>query len=194
AGAHLAGSRSAPAGAPRAGPPPGPAGGLGFPAGPATIGRITPGGRISRIELPNRQIDLEGLAAGPEGDVWYTAAAEQPCTGAAETCAARASARPGVVGRIVPGALAVSLLDGRVKPSHHTVRVRIACQGGTATSLCPGAIRITASGHGLLAQGHYRLAADAQRTLSLRLTHRGRRLLSHHVRVRARASATAIGA
>jgi hypothetical protein len=110
------------------------------------------------------------------------------------TCAARVSSRPGIVGHIVSGPLAVSLLDGRIKSSRRSVRIRVACQGGTATNTCPGAIRITGSGHGLIARGRYRLAADAQRALSLRLTHRGRRLLAHHVRVRVKARATAVGA
>jgi streptogramin lyase len=46
-------------------------GGLWFTASSLTIGRITPRGRITRFQVPGRGF-LDGLAAGPDGNVWFT--------------------------------------------------------------------------------------------------------------------------
>src|SRR5439155_1424159 len=41
-----------------------------FGQGPATVGRITAAGVITQFPLPKADADPEGIAAGPDGNLW----------------------------------------------------------------------------------------------------------------------------
>jgi virginiamycin B lyase len=67
----------------------GPDGRIWFAQDFGKIGRITPGGHFSVIDLPGPVTRVRGLAVGSDGSVWYTAEER--------------AGRPGVVGRITLG-------------------------------------------------------------------------------------------
>ena len=145
-----------------------------------SIGRINPtSGRMTEIQLPNRESYPVDLAAGPDGSIWYTASGEGPCEGGGATCMAMIYKNPGIVGRITPGKLAVAVKSRRVLVSRRWARMKLACEGGQAASVCQGKVRLTAySGQAAahrsarnisLGGARYRLAADERRTVAIRL-------------------------
>lgn len=69
---------------------------------PGSIGRMTPSGIFSEIDLPDRGMWIEDLIAGREGNIFYTASSEGPCNAGGVTCSGAEPPRPATVGRISP--------------------------------------------------------------------------------------------
>lgn len=149
--------------------------------GQGSIGRFNPtNGRVTEIQLPNRDSYPVKIAAGPDGSIWYTARGEGPCEGGGGTCMAMIYKDPGMIGRITPGKLTVGVKSRRVLVSHHRARIKLACEGGQANSICRGRVRLTTPSGQMapvhrsatnvpLGRSRYRLIADEQRTVAIRL-------------------------
>lgn len=170
----------------------GPDGRLWFTQGPGVLGRISPRGRISYVDLPLAQSFPTDLVTGPDGTLWYSALGDHPCEGGGGTCQAYLPDRAGLVGRVVPGSLE-AMIDNR----HSSIRgrraeVRIRCAEGKADSVCKGRIRVSARGI-VFAAGRYRMPTDARRAVGLRLRPKGLELLDRHRRLWATATVTLAG-
>ncbi len=169
----------------------GPDGRLWFHSETNVLGRISPAGRVSNVRLPYREGTLIDAAAGPDGSIWYTAAGQSPNEGGGGTGQATIYSQPGMVGRIIPGALAVRL--GGSTPSAHArwARVSVSCEGGTAESTCQGGLRLS---QGRMALGHrrYHLNADETSVIRVRLSRRGAARLHQKGRLSVKATATLV--
>src|SRR5262249_25484901 len=120
----------------------GPDGRLWFLMGLGRLGRITTDGRTSVVKLPNSESNPAGIAPGPQGFMWYTAAGDPPCAGGGGTCLAYPPRHPGIVGKIAPSPVSARPTTGRLRTPHRQARVPIACEGGDAASVCRGKARL----------------------------------------------------
>jgi hypothetical protein len=98
-----------------------------------------------------------------------------------------------------PPQLTVAIDTGQARVVNRTVRVALACSGGTPESVCRGALSLTANRKPLakpvvLARVPYAIVSGQTRLVSLRLTAGGLRLLADTRRRRLRAQARATGA
>ncbi len=177
---------------------------LWFTHGLGGIWRISPRGRLTRIELPNTLSNPVYLAAGPEGAIWYTAAGEGPGIKGCQYCEGPRTHNPGIVGRITPAPLAIAIPRQRVKAKGRWVKVRLSCEEGDATDVCRGALRLTVRIRHhrskssrrravTLARRRYAVHTDSGRAVSLRLTGAALALLSRRHRLRASLAATLRG-
>lgn len=183
----------------------GPDGRLWFTYGVGAIGTISPRGEITRVELPH-DTQLDGIAAGPESSVWYTADGDPPCMGGGSSCMMQIPQEPGIVGRVEPAQLSVEIGSRLARARGGWARLRLSCNGGKADAVCRGivslSIRIkvhsggrgqTMSGSASIARRHYAIAVDESRTISLRLRSTGLSLLRRHPQLRVNAAASARG-
>ncbi|HMI81901.1 MAG TPA: hypothetical protein VK480_08960 [Solirubrobacterales bacterium] len=166
----------------------GPDGRLWFPNGVGRIGRISPSGRMTQVDLPFGGSFPVDVTLGPDGALWYSAWGDSPCVGGS-SCQRYVPRRGGLVGRIVPGDLAVSIASARAAVVRGRAKIRLRCQEGDASSVCGGAIRLK-RGAVTVGRAGYRVPTDTRRAVMLRLTRKGRALLSHRHRLPVTATAT----
>lgn len=155
---------------------------LWFTYGVGAIGTIAPNGHSTRIALPH-DTRLQGLALGPEGNVWYTADGDPPCEGGGSFCSMQTPKAPGIVGRIEPIPLSVEILGSRAVFRGRRAKLELACSGGSVGDLCRGALRLSIENrvrlgrHGrravLLAKRRYAIPTDKSRAIGLGLRHMG---------------------
>lgn len=167
----------------------GPDGRLWFHNGYGTIGRITPGGRLSQVKLPFEASDVTDIVAGVGDEVWYTAIGDYPCAGGGLTCMQYVPDSPGIVGRITPGPLTVRIGARGTSQGLRWVKLRLRCLGGHGSSICRGRLALSAEG-ARVAQKPYRLAVDSTKPVTLRLTGEARRSLLRDRRLSVVATAT----
>ena len=143
---------------------------LWFTDGYGAVGRITPPGRYTQIKVSGEPV---GIASGPEGQIWNSASSEGACHGGGGTCESRTITGHGIIGRITPGPLTAEILSARARVRDGKTKVRIACQGGDANSVCRGRVALTWSithrgsvGLFFLAKRRFQLAADSTRSLT----------------------------
>jgi virginiamycin B lyase len=160
----------------------GPDGRLWFTLERGAIARISPSGRLSRVQLPQATAVTE-IVPGPEGNVWYTAQAGPPCAPGDSGCGQGGYFEAGIVGRIAPAPLSVSVEAAKLARRGRQARVWVNCLDGRADSLCRGRLRIRAAG--TTSQRRYALGADLARGFGLRLTPPMRERLqrSGHLRI-----------
>jgi streptogramin lyase len=157
---------------------------------PGSVGRISPDGRISNVPIPTRL--PEAMAAGPEGSVWYTSAAEPPCLPGDSVCGKGGYYQSGVIGRIDPAPLSIQIESANSAAGGHRVKVRIVCLDGRAESVCRGRLRLR-SGQAVVAKRRYALGTDLSRTVGLRLSDRAREKLLRTGHLRLKCLATVAG-
>jgi len=162
-----------------------------FALGPATIARISPSGRLSRVQLPHAT-GPSRLAAGPEGNVWYTAGAGPPCAPGDSGCGDGGYFQAGIIGRVEPAPLSLGIES--VKPAKRGTRakLRVSCFDGMADSVCRGILRLRLGGKEV-AKKRFRLGADLSRGLSLKLSRDARERLRSSGRLRLLAQAKLAG-
>jgi streptogramin lyase len=178
----------------------GPDGRLWFEYGVGTIGTVSPQGKITRIDLPRRTA-VNAIAAGPGGNVWYTAEGDSPCLGGGGSCMMRIPKDPGIVGRIEPGPIAVEIENTRAFVHRRWTKVKLGCGGGHVGDPCSGVLRLSLpnddSPHRgaprrtiLIAQRPYALVADESRAVSVRLTRQALLRFAQHSRLSVNVSVT----
>ncbi len=123
------------------------------------IGRITPTGRSTQIQLPNRESFPESLVAGSEGNIWFTAMGEDTFCGGGFSCIAWEPKNPAIVGRVGPTPLKSVVTAGTGTVGSRGVRVPLACEGGDAWNHCRGTIAVKVGGKKVASTG-YSLEAD----------------------------------
>jgi hypothetical protein len=149
------------------------------------IGRITTGGVISEFPVPTQNSGPIDIAAGSDGAMWFaerggnkigriTVPTEEPAP-SPPSQAPPDTTRP---------AIAAGLVSSRVRNGR--IRVQVFCAGETR---CSGTIRGRARGR-TIASGSYS-ATGQSKTVSLKVTKRGRALLRRLGRVRVRFTVTA---
>jgi virginiamycin B lyase len=146
----------------------GPDGRLWFSYEPGVIGRIDPNGRVSRVELPDPTY-VTSIAAGAEGDVWYTATGESPCPEGDEACRLAPPAAPAIVGRVEPGPLAAQVEAVRPVDDGRVAKVRIACVDGSPSGVCRGLLKLRLDG-AAIGKRKFHLVADRSREFGLPLS------------------------
>ncbi len=133
-----------------------PAGGPTFGGIAGHLGRITPAGRFTRIELPNAESTPEDVIAGSEGNVWYSAIGEEPCEG---DCLMWEPPNPAIIGRVEPTRLKAVVTSANGTVGRYGVRVPLACEGGDAWNHCRGRVSVKLGGR-KVASRTYSLEAD----------------------------------
>jgi streptogramin lyase len=137
---------------------------IGSGEGSVGLGRITPAGRYTQIELPDRASEPQDLITGSEGDVWYTAMGEHGCEGGGGSCIVWEPTNPAIVGRVAPTPLKTVVTAGQATVGRRGVKAPVACEGGDASDHCQG--RITIKGNGrMIATVKFSLEADQARGL-----------------------------
>lgn len=168
----------------------GPDGRVWVSAGGAIL-RVAPDGRISRVTLPNTT-GANQLAVGPEGDVWYTAVAEPPCLAGDSVCGNGGSYESGIIGRIEPAPLGVTI--AMVKPAAHGRRAKVvlSCMDGSASGACHGRLRLQL-GKSLAGKRTYKLGTDLSRGFSVKLSQQAQTALRRVGHLRLTCTATVTG-
>jgi virginiamycin B lyase len=169
---------------------PGPDGRIWFAYQDGSVGRISPGGRLSNVPIPTQL--PEEMAVGPEGSIWYTSAADPPCLPGDSVCGEGGYYQSGVIGRIDMAPLSAQIESGKPAANAHRVRVRIVCLDGRADSACRGRLRLR-SGRAVVAGRRYALGTDLSRTISLRLSGKARAKLLKRGHLRVNCVATVAG-
>jgi virginiamycin B lyase len=123
------------------------------------IGRITPTGRFTQIQLPNRESFPESLIAGSEGNIWFTAMGEDTFCGGGFSCIEWEPKNPAIVGRIAPTPLKSVVTAATGTVGSRGLRVPLACEGGDAWNHCRGQIAVKIAGK-KVASAKYSLEAD----------------------------------
>jgi virginiamycin B lyase len=161
----------------------GPDGRLWFAAGPGEVARMTPGGRVSVVHLPNATGVID-LVAGADGNLWYTAAPEPPCAPGDSACGQAGNYTSGIVGRIEPAPLGLTIEGAAPAAKGRRAKVRLTCHDGLATDVCRGRLSLRA-GSTVIARHRFQLGTDLARTVSVRLSREGRERLARrgHLRV-----------
>lgn len=154
------------------------------------IERISPSGRLSKIELP-QTTGPQDLAVGPEGSVWYASPAEPPCLPGDSVCGQGGYYKSGIIGRIDPAPLSLQIGKAKTAAHAHRLKLRLTCIDGHADSLCQGQIRLHAVG--TKATRRYKLGTDLSRTFTLRLSNKARAKLLSRGQLRIKLSATLSG-
>ncbi len=144
-----------------------------------TLGRLTPAGRYSEVELPDRESQPVDIVAGKEGDVWYAAMGEGPCEGGGGTCLMSEPSNPAIVGHISPTPLRTVIDSKRVRLPHSGVKVLLGCEGGEASERCSGRLKLKQGGK-VLGSAGYSLAADQHHLVWVRLKRPLRSLFGTH--------------
>jgi streptogramin lyase len=173
---------------------PGPDGRLWFSYGPGVIGRIATDGALLWEPLPDPTA-VGSIAAGNEGNVWYTAAPEPPCAANDEACRLAPPTAAAIVGRVelpVPAALAVRVGAVRTVRGGRAAKVRLSCMGGKPGDACHGQIRLR-SGGVAIGRREFALATGASRGFTLALTKKVRTKLLDKGKLRILCTATVDG-
>ncbi len=123
------------------------------------IGRITPTGRFTQIQLPNSESFPESLIAGSEGNVWFTAMGENTFCGGGFSCIAWEPKNPAIVGRIAPTPLKSVVTADSGSVGSRGVRIPLACEGGDAWNHCRGTVTVKVGGK-KVAAAKYSLETD----------------------------------
>jgi streptogramin lyase len=166
----------------------GPDGRLWFTLEAGAIHRMSPQGRISRVQLPHAT-GVTQIVAGPEGNLWYSALAGPPCAPGDSGCGDGGYFEAGIIGRVEPAPLGVAI--DSAKPARHgrRVKVRISCLDGKAGSVCRGKLRLR-HGPALVARRSFRLGVDRSRSFGLKLRRgaRAKLLRAGHLQIVCRAT------
>lgn len=170
----------------------GPDGRIWFANGYGTIGRVTPDGRVSQIELPFEESTLRGMTVGPEGNLWYTAMADLPCKGGGGTCLFYLPEGPGIVGRVALGQLEARLGAKATVRRDGRTRLRVVCAGGRGADVCRGELALKRNGL-VLVRRPYALAVDSVESFAVRLPAGARRTLARKGRLRPEIEVTVAG-
>jgi virginiamycin B lyase len=149
----------------------GPDGRLWFTLESGAIQRISPQGRISRLQLPNAT-GVNQIVTGPEGSLWYSAAAGPPCAPGDSGCGAGGYFEAGIIGRVEPAPLAVTIDAATPAQRGRWVRVGLSCLDGRAESVCRGKLRLRSAG-AVVAKRSVELGSDLSRAFSLELRRGG---------------------
>lgn len=151
----------------------GPDGRLWFGEGANQIGRISPGGRVSRVRLPTNGRRVDSLTIGPEGAVWFSAVHAETCGGGGFTCMNWFPSRNLRVGRVVPGALGIVVSSGSARVKSGSAAVSLRCEEGLVDDVCSGTLALRKKRRGAraasLGEISYRLHTDSQHTFRIRL-------------------------
>jgi hypothetical protein len=123
-----------------------------------SLGRITPKGRFTQFELPDRESEPIDVAAGSEGAIWYSARGEHGCAGGS-SCITWEPPNQAIVGRITATPLKPAVVTGKGTVGKHGIQVAIACTGGKAWNHCHGRVTVKVGGKAV-ARGSYSLEAD----------------------------------
>jgi streptogramin lyase len=164
---------------------PGPDGRLWFSYGPGVIGRIATDGSLLWEPLPDPTA-VVSIAAGTEGNVWYTASPEPPCAANDEACRLAPPAAAAIVGRIelpVPTVLAIRVKAIRTVRGGRAAKVRLSCAGGNPGDTCHGRIRLKSRGS-VIGKREFTLAAGSSHGFILALTKKARTKLLDRGRLR----------
>jgi len=152
------------------------------------IHRMSPEGRISRLQLPNAT-GVTQIVTGPEGSLWYSALAGPPCAPGDSGCGAGGYFEAGIIGRIQAAPLTLTIDDA--KPARHGrwVKVRVSCLDGMAESACGGKLRLRA-GSAVVAKRSVKLGTDLSQSFGLRLRRdaEAKLLRRGHLRIACRAT------
>jgi virginiamycin B lyase len=141
-----------------------------------TLGRITPTGRYSEVELPDQDSGPVDLVAGAEGDVWFAAMGEHPCFGGGGTCMLWEPENPAIVGRVAPAPLTTAVAAARAPVWRNRIDAPISCGNGDASETCQGTIEAKIRGK-RLARSRYSVPIDSSRQVMVRRIGRVRSLL-----------------
>ena len=163
---------------------PGPDGRLWFAYGPGVIGRIATDGALLWQPLPDPTA-VVSIAAGDEGNVWYTASPEPPCAANDEACRLAPPTAAAIVGRVeLPvSALVVRVRAIRAVRGGRAAKVRLSCAGGNSGDACHGRVRLR-SGGVVIGKREFTLAAGSTHGFTLALTRRARMKLFDRGRLR----------
>lgn len=156
------------------------------------IHRLSPSGRLSRVQLPSSTAVTQVLA-GPEGSIWYAALPGTPCGPGDSTCGQGGSYESRVFGHIQPPPLAVTIDSAESARKGRWVKVRVSCLDGRADYACQGAIRLRAGGV-VAARREFELGSDLSRVFSVKLRRKARETLLRRHRLRLVVESNASGA
>ncbi len=134
--------------------------------GIGNLGRISPSGRFTQVELPDRESEPQDVIAGSDGDIWYTAIGERSCGGGG-SCQMWEPKNPAIVGRIRPVPLTTAIAAVRTLLWQNRADVAISCGDGIVTEICKGSIAIEVSGK-RVARSRYSVPIDSSRQVAVR--------------------------
>src|SRR4029077_2739083 len=166
----------------------GPDGRLWFTLEAGAIHRMSTQGRISRVQIPNTT-GVTQIVAGPEGNLWYSALAGPPCAPGDSGCGGGGYFEAGIIGRVEPSPLAVTIDGANPTRRGRQVKVMISCLDGRAESVCRGKLRLRTV-RAVVAKRSFKLGADLSRSFSLKLRRgaRAKLLRTGHLGVACRAT------
>jgi streptogramin lyase len=128
----------------------------------ARIGRITPNGLIAEFPIPGAKAQPWGIAAGPDGDLWFTEPERDK------------------IGRITPGLLAVGIAEVPGLVKNGWTRIQLDCSGGAPHQICRGMLRLEftprlrhTSQRTVFAARHYRMRSGTSKWIRLHLSKLG---------------------
>lgn len=157
------------------------------------VGRIAADGQITLFNVRGNLNASDGITAGPDGHIWFTAWSE--CEGGGLTCSEWVPP-PSAVGRISPGLLAIEVASERVPVRHGRAQFKLGCAGGKQKSICRGILRLKLESQAVVVyRAPYRVPSGEFRNLSLRLNPKALKLISRNYPLYAglRATATVLG-
>jgi virginiamycin B lyase len=143
-------------------------------AGSGALGRVTPDGRRSTLQLETSGGRATDLATGVLGTVWYIAEGQPPCEGGGGTCMAMTYSKPGLIGRIEPGGPVVKIKRRGFSIHPRWARVRLACYGGEALGRCRGELSLESRAGVLFGHKRFEVRTDSAKVVPLRLLREGR--------------------
>lgn len=160
----------------------GPDGRLWFTLEAGAIHRISPQGRISRVPLPHAT-GVAQIVTGREGNLWYSAHTGPPCAPGDYGCGAGGYFEAGIIGRVEPAPLAVTIDAAKPARYGRWVKVRVSCLDGRAESVCGIKLRLRAGG-AVAASRSVNLGTDLSRAFNLKLGLEARERLLRRGRLR----------
>ena len=135
----------------------------------SVIGRVGPGGLVSRVKLRSDERSVFDLAVGPNGTVWYTGEDTTPCEGGGGTCMAIDANKPSTfIGRITPAPLKTGISAGS-SLTRRQAKLELSCMDGHANGTCRGRIRLAIPNGPTLARHRFQLHVDGAKTIGLSL-------------------------
>lgn len=166
----------------------GPDGRLWFSLEAGAIHRMSPSGRLSRVQLPDAT-HANRIVPGRDGDLWYSANAGPPCSTGDSGCGDGGYFEAGIIGHLEPAPAAVTVDGARAIRRGRWVKVRISCLDGTADSVCGGKLQLRA-GRAVLGKRRFKLGTDLYRGFAVKLGRNARKRLARTGRLRIALSAT----
>jgi virginiamycin B lyase len=143
-------------------------------AGGLALGRVTPDGRRSLLELPKPAVRVTDLATGTLGSLWYIASAEGSCMGGGGSCQILRPSQSGVIGKIQQSGPVVTIKRTGFSVSPRWARVRLGCLGGEALGLCRGELTLETRAGVLFGRKRFLVRTETTKVIPLRLLREGR--------------------